>query len=455
MSKKLFGTDGVRGIANVHPMTTEMAMQIGRAAAYIFKHEDRRSRIVIGKDTRLSGYMIENALAAGICSMGVDVLLVGPLPTPGIAFITASMRADAGVVISASHNPYQDNGIKFFARDGFKLPDALEMRIEELVDSDHIDSLRPTAEAVGKAYRVDDAAGRYIVHLKNTFPRELDLAGLKIVLDCAHGAAYRVAPAVLEELGADVVAIGVKPDGTNINAGCGSTYPEVMAAAVREHGANLGIALDGDADRCIFVDENGNEVDGDHIMAICGIDLIRKGRLPHNTVVATVMSNMGLDIALRGAGGTVVKTAVGDRYVVEEMRRGGFLFGGEQSGHMIFLDHNTTGDGILSALQVLAIMQRRSKRLSELALVMDSLPQVLVNVRLTQKCDINEIPEIAKLIRDVEEKLKGEGRVLIRWSGTEPLLRIMLEGTDEGDIRCWANEIASAVSAALGGEARG
>ena len=257
MTKQLFGTDGVRGIANMHPMTTEMAMQLGRAAAYVFKHDDRRSRIVIGKDTRLSGYMIENALAAGICSMGVDVLLVGPLPTPGIAFLTASMRADAGVVISASHNPYQDNGIKFFARDGFKLPDEVELQIEDLIFSDRIDSLRPTAEAVGKAFRVDDAIGRYIVFLKNTFPRELDLTGLKIVLDCAHGAAYRVAPAVLEELGAEVFTYGVKPNGTNINDGCGSTHPEVISAAVREHGADLGIALDGDADRCIFVDEHG------------------------------------------------------------------------------------------------------------------------------------------------------------------------------------------------------
>ena len=434
----------------MHPMTTEMAMQLGRAAAYVFKHDDRRSRIVIGKDTRLSGYMIENALAAGICSMGVDVLLVGPLPTPGIAFITASMRADAGVVISASHNPYQDNGIKFFARDGFKLPDELELQIEDLIFSDRIDSLRPTADDVGKAFRVDDAIGRYIVFLKNTFPRELDLTGMKIVLDCAHGAAYRVAPAVLEELGAEVLAYGIKPDGTNINAGCGSTHPEVISAAVREHGADLGIALDGDADRCIFVDEHGNEVDGDHIMAICGIDMIQRNALPQKTVVGTVMSNLGLDIALRKAGGRVVKTDVGDRYVVEEMRRGGYLFGGEQSGHMIFFDHNTTGDGMISALQVLAIMQKTGKSLAELASVMTALPQVLVNVRVCERRAINEMPEVCKLVENIESRLGDAGRVLIRYSGTEPLMRIMLEGQDQDEITAMANEIAQLVQRLIG-----
>jgi len=450
MTKKLFGTDGVRGIANKHPMTTEMAMQLGRAAAYVFKHDDRRSRIVIGKDTRLSGYMIENALAAGICSMGVDVLLVGPLPTPGIAFITASMRADAGVVISASHNPYQDNGIKFFARDGFKLPDDLELKIEDLFFSERIDSLRPTAEEVGKAFRVDDAIGRYIVFLKNTFPRELDLTGLKIVLDCAHGAAYRVAPAVLEELGAQVFAYGVKPDGTNINAGCGSTHPEVISKAVLEHGADLGIALDGDADRCIFVDEQGREVDGDHIMAICGIEMLKCDTLSQKTVVATVMSNMGLDIALRNAGGRIIKTDVGDRYVVEEMRRNGYCFGGEQSGHMIFLEHNTTGDGIISALQVLAIMQKSGKCLSELASVMRPLPQILVNVRVRQRLPLEQLPDVQRLIEDVERRLSDTGRVLIRYSGTEPLMRIMLEGQDQDEITGMANQIAELVKISIG-----
>jgi phosphoglucosamine mutase len=450
--KKLFGTDGVRGVANVYPMTSEMAMEIGRAAAYIFKNGHKRHRIVIGKDTRLSGYMIENALAAGICSMGVDVLLVGPLPTPGIANITSSMRADAGVVISASHNPFQDNGIKFFSRDGYKLPDEMELRMEELIFTKKIDSLRPTATEVGKAFRIDDAVGRYVVFLKSTFPKDLDLTGMKIVLDCANGAAYKVAPAVLEELGAEVIALGVKPNGTNINAGFGSLHPEVISEAVKEHRADLGIALDGDADRVIFVDEFGGEVDGDHIMAICATDMLEQKKLRKNTLVATVMSNMGLDIAVKRAGGKVVKTAVGDRYVVEEMLRKGYNLGGEQSGHMIFLDHNTTGDGVLSALQVLAIMRRRTRTLSELAEVMIPLPQVLVNVRVAEKRDIMTIPEVAGLIRNIEQQLKDTGRILIRYSGTEPLLRIMLEGPDKHQIAGWAKEIADLAEKKIGGK---
>ena len=450
--KKLFGTDGVRGVANVYPMTSEMAMQIGRAAAYIFKNGHKRHRIVIGKDTRLSGYMIENALAAGICSMGVDVLLVGPLPTPGIANITSSMRADAGVVISASHNPFQDNGIKFFSRDGFKLPDEMELRIEELIFSKKIDSLRPIATEVGKAFRIDDAAGRYVVFLKSTFPKDLDLAGMKIVLDCANGAGYKIAPAVLEELGAEVFAVGVKPNGTNINAGCGSLHPEVISEAVKEHRADLGIALDGDADRVIFVDEFGNEVDGDHIMAICATDMMKQKKLRKNTLVTTVMSNMGLDIAVRKAGGKVVKTAVGDRYVVEEMLRGGYNLGGEQSGHMIFRDFNTTGDGMLSALQVLAIMRRHNRTLSELAQVMIPLPQVLVNVRVAEKIDIMTIPEVARLIKEIEQSLNDTGRILIRYSGTEPLLRIMLEGQDKYQIAGWAKNIADLIENRKGGK---
>ncbi|HEX9874640.1 MAG TPA: phosphoglucosamine mutase [Deferrimonas sp.] len=455
MKKKLFGTDGVRGVANIYPMTSEMAMQLGRAAGYIFKQGNRRHRIVIGKDTRLSGYMIENALAAGICSMGVDVLLVGPLPTPGIAFITSSMRADAGVVISASHNAYQDNGIKFFSADGFKLPDEMELRIEDLIFSKKIDSLRPTAAEVGKAFRIDDARGRYIVFLKNAFPRDLDLKGLKIVLDCANGAAYKVAPAVLEELGAEVIPLGVSPNGTNINAGCGSLHPGIIAEAVREHRAHLGMALDGDADRVIFVDEFGHEVDGDHIMAICATEMLKEKKLAKNTLVATVMSNLGLDIALRQAGGKVVKTAVGDRYVVEEMLRHGYNLGGEQSGHMIFLDHNTTGDGMISALQVLAIMQRTGKPLSELAEVMIALPQVLLNVRMEERREINDLPEVQKMIRAAEQKLGETGRVLIRYSGTEPLLRIMLEGQDKYQITELAHEIGAAIEKHLGGKKEG
>lgn len=449
--KKLFGTDGVRGVANVYPMTTEMAMQLGRAAAYIFKDgSKRRHRIVIGKDTRLSGYMLENALVAGICSMGVDVLQVGPLPTPGIANITSSMRADAGVVISASHNAFQDNGIKFFSADGFKLPDELELKIEKLIDSKKIDALRPTATEVGKAYRIEDAAGRYIVFLKNTFPQEMDLSGLKIVLDCANGAAYKVAPAVFEELGAEVVRYGVSPNGTNINAGCGSTCPSVISEAVKLHRADIGIALDGDADRVIVCDEFGNEVDGDHIMAICASDMLKRKLLKKKTLVATVMSNMGLDIALRKCGGKIIKTDVGDRYVVEAMRAGGYNLGGEQSGHMIFLDYNTTGDGVLSALQLLAVMRREEKTLSELAEIMIPLPQVLCNTRVREKVDIYAIGDVAAKIKDVEAKLANEGRVLIRYSGTEPLLRVMIEGQDKYEITSWANEICELVKKHIG-----
>lgn len=449
--EKLFGTDGVRGVANIQPMTVETAMNIGKAAAYIFKStHKRRHRIIIGKDTRLSGYMLESALVAGICSMGVDVLQVGPLPTPGIANITRTMRADAGVVISASHNPFQDNGIKIFSADGFKLPDELENKIEELLKNGQLDQMRPTAYEVGKAYRIVDAQGRYIVSLKNTFPANMDLSGMKIVLDCANGAAYKVAPAVFEELGAEVIPLGVKPNGTNINAEFGSLYPEVISNAVKANNADIGIALDGDADRVIVCDEHGNEVNGDQIMAICALEMLSINRLYKNTLVTTVMSNMGLDIAMRKAGVNVVKTVVGDRYVVEEMRKSGYNLGGEQSGHLIFLDCSTTGDGVLAALQLLAIMQRQQKPLSELATVMTALPQILVNVRVKQRTDIMQIPAIAQLIGDVEQRLGNNGRVLIRYSGTEPLLRIMLEGTDHGDISAWANEIADLVKQELG-----
>jgi len=451
MKKRLFGTDGVRGVANIYPMTAEMAMQLGRAVGYVFKNGTRRHHILIGKDTRLSGYMIENALVAGICSMGVDAKLVGPLPTPGIAFLTQSMRADAGVVISASHNNFQDNGIKFFSADGFKLPDEKEMEIEDLIFSNKIDSLRPTAKEVGKAWRIDDACGRYIVFLKNAFPKDLELTGLRIVLDCANGAAYKVAPAVLEELGAEVITLGVSPNGTNINKQCGSLYPGLTAKAVREYRADVGICLDGDADRVLFVDERGTVVDGDFIMALCATHMLKKGVLAKKTVVATVMSNMGLEIALRQAGGKLVRTAVGDRYVVEKMRAEGYNFGGEQSGHMIFLDHNTTGDGTLSALQVLAVMQRSGRRLSELAKVMTAMPQILLNVRVEKKRDVNDVDEVKKAIEAAEAKLGDKGRVLIRYSGTEPLLRVMLEGEDEHLVTEQAHCIVNAVENTMGG----
>jgi phosphoglucosamine mutase len=431
-------------------MTTEIAMQIGRAAAYIVKsNEQRRHKIVIGKDTRLSGYMIENALASGICSMGVDVLLVGPLPTPGIAFITTNMRADAGMVISASHNPFQDNGIKIFSGDGFKLPDEVESRIESLIFSNGIDSLRPTAQDVGKAFRIDDAKGRYIVFLKHTFPQKLTLDGLRIVLDCANGAAYRCAPQVFEELGASVHLLGVEPDGENINRNCGSLQPEVAAEKVRAVGADLGLALDGDADRVIFIDHQGRIVDGDHILAICARDLKHRERLDKDTVVATVMSNMGLEVALKGMDLNLVRTAVGDRYVVEAMRQEGYNFGGEQSGHTIFLDYNTTGDGILTALQVLAVMKREGRPLADLAGIMETFPQVLINVTVGRRVALNTIPAVETQQRKVEQTLGDKGRLLVRFSGTEPVVRVMIEGENQDLIQTLAEETADCIAGAL------
>ncbi|MGD8987789.1 MAG: phosphoglucosamine mutase, partial [Syntrophobacterales bacterium] len=446
---RIFGTDGVRGVANVYPMTTEMAMQLGRGAAYVFRNAKRRHKIVIGKDTRLSGYMIENAIASGICSMGVDVLLVGPLPTPGIAFITSSMRADAGVVISASHNPFQDNGIKFFSQDGFKLADEIEESIEDLIFSNDIEHLRPTAEEVGKAFRVDDAVGRYVVFLKNTFSRDLTLDGIKIAVDCANGASYKVAPAVFEELGADLVLTGVEPNGYNINDDCGSLYPQVVAELVRESGANLGIAFDGDADRVICVDEKGAVVDGDQLMAIFASRMLKEKRLNHSTLVTTVMSNMGLEVTLKSLGGKLERTAVGDRYVVERMLSGGFNLGGEQSGHIIFLDHNTTGDGILSALQLIEVMLVEGKTLSELAALMDRYPQHLVNVRIKERKSLDAFPEIAHTAKKVEAKLGSRGRLLIRPSGTEPLIRVMVEGKDEKLVVELAEETAATIERAM------
>jgi phosphoglucosamine mutase len=455
--RRLFGTDGVRGVANVHPMTAEMALQLGRALAYIVRNGPHRHRIVVGKDTRLSGYMLEQAIASGISSMGVDVMLSGPLPTPGIAFLTESMRADAGVVISASHNPYQDNGIKFFSRDGFKLPDDMELRIEQLVldaeDGVGIEdfrALRPTATRIGKAKRIDDAIGRYVVFLKSLFPKDLTLDGLTVVVDCAHGAAYHVAPAVFEELGAKVIPLGVRPDGTNINDECGAVHPEGMARAIQKHRADLGLALDGDADRVILADEKGRIVDGDAIMAIVGRDLVRRGTLAKRTVVATVMSNLGLERALAGVRGRVVRTVVGDRYVVEEMRRSGYNFGGEQSGHLIFLDHVTTGDGVAAALNVLAVMQRERRPLSDLARCFEPVPQALVNVVVREKCPFSDLPEVGKAIDSVERALGPDGRVLVRFSGTENKVRVLVEGPDAKRIRAQADLIAGEIRKAIG-----
>ena len=448
--RKLFGTDGVRGVANLDPMTSEMAMQLGRAAAHLFMRRAGRHQIVIGKDTRISGYMLESALTSGICSMGVDVLLVGPMPTPAIAFLTRSLRADAGVMISASHNPYQDNGIKFFSNDGFKLPDEMEARIEELIVSNGIAHLRPTADAIGKAYRIDDAEGRYIEFVKRSLPKTMDFKGLKVVVDCANGAAYKVAPKVLRELGATVDVIGDKPNGMNINAGCGAVHPELLQQAVREREAHLGVALDGDADRAIFVCEQGRVLDGDPIMAMLALDLHRQGQLAKQTVVGTVMSNFGLERAMTKAGITLVRTAVGDRYLLERMSADGYNFGGEQSGHFIFLDHNTTGDGLLSALQVLSLMKRTDKSLLELARAMTAVPQVLLNVKVAKKPALDTVPELQQAIRDSEQRLNGSGRVLVRYSGTEPLLRVMVEGERDDQIRDVANRLVAVVKAHIG-----
>jgi phosphoglucosamine mutase len=448
--RRLFGTDGVRGIANVEPMTSETALRLGRALAYVSKRSPRRHKILIGKDTRLSGYMLETAMASGICSMGVDVLLVGPLPTPGIAFLTRSLRADAGVVISASHNPFQDNGIKLFSGAGFKLPDDLELEIEQLVLSDSIDALRPTATEIGKAFRIDDANGRYNVFAKGCFPRNLTLDGLTLCIDCGHGAGYKVAPEVLQELGAKVVAIGVEPDGENINRNSGALHPENLAKAVRAHRAHAGIALDGDADRCILVDEHGDVVDGDEVMALLAAQLHGRGELSQGTLVTTVMSNLGLHVAMRDRQIKVATTPVGDRYVVEEMVKSGYNLGGEQSGHVVFLDHNTTGDGLITALSVLAIMVEQGKPLSQLRKVMQRFPQVLVNLRVASKPAVDTIPAVAAAITKAERALGDRGRGLVRYSGTEPLLRVMIEGEREALIRDMAESIADAARAAIG-----
>lgn len=447
--RKLFGTDGIRGMANIHPMTVEVAMKAGRAVAYLFREEKKKGhhRVLIGKDTRLSCYMLENAITAGVCSMGVDVLLVGPMPTPAISFLTGSMRADAGIVISASHNPYHDNGIKLFSRDGFKLPDHQEARIEELMESETLAEHQPTGKDVGKAFRIDDARGRYIVFLKHTFPKELSLDGLKIVLDCANGATYGVAPLVFEELGADVIKTGVSPNGININDGCGALYPDALKDNVLKHEADMGVALDGDGDRLIVVDEKGSTVDGDHIMAICAKYMIENRTLNYNTVVATVMSNMGLDIALQNLGGRLVRTKVGDRYVVEAMREKGYNFGGEQSGHLVFLDYITTGDGILAALQLLTVMQRTRRPLSELQGVMENFPQILVNVEVAERKKVNEIEGLSAIIEDYERSFAGKGRILVRPSGTEPLLRVMVEGENDDRINHVASELADFIMA--------
>jgi phosphoglucosamine mutase len=443
--RKLFGTDGIRGLANSEPMIPELALRLGRAIAWVAREQSGSApRVVIGKDTRLSGYMLETALASGICAMGGTVLLSGPMPTPAVANLTHSMRADAGVVISASHNPFQDNGIKLFGPDGFKLPDPQEAAIEALLGDERLDRHGSTGELVGRAERIADASGRYIVYAKNTFPKDLTLRGLRIVVDAAHGAAYRVAPQVFSELGAQVFSLGCKPNGTNINKGCGALHPEHMAKEVLRRNAHIGVALDGDADRLIVVDEAGEVVDGDILMALCATRMLTEQRLPQRTVVATVMSNMGLEIALSEAGGKLSRTPVGDRYVVEEMRRSGSIFGGEQSGHLIFLEHTTTGDGVVAALQVLAIMVREERPLSELRRVMTRMPQVLESVQLPARKPLEEMPQLAREIERAERALGKRGRVLVRWSGTEPKLRVMVEGPDPDQLALMVSSMTEA-----------
>jgi phosphoglucosamine mutase len=445
-TRKLFGTDGVRGLANVHPMTPEVALQLGRAVTLVAgRSKTHAPRVLVGKDTRLSGYMIETALAAGICSMGGRVLLCGPIPTPAVAHLTTNMRADAGIVISASHNPYADNGIKVFGGDGFKLPDEAEAEMEALMQDPRLLNHCKTGRDVGRAFKLEDARGRYVVFAKNTFPKDLSLDGVHVVVDCAHGAAYKVAPAVFQELGARVTALGVKPNGVNINRGVGALHPENVRHDVVKRGASIGIALDGDADRVIVVDEKGNVVDGDAVMAMCAARMIRDKELRTATVVATVMSNIGLERALARNGAKLIRTPVGDRYVVEAMRAGGHNLGGEQSGHLVFLDHASTGDGVIGALQVLALMMRTGRPLSELSReAMERVPQVLENVTLPARKPIEDMTTLRLATKAVESTLGDEGRVLVRWSGTEPKLRIMIEGPDESQLRVWARDLADA-----------
>ena len=444
--RALFGTDGIRGVANEHPMTPELALQLGRAVTFVAgRGKSHVPRILIGKDTRLSGYMLEQAMAGGVCAAGGRVMLCGPMPTPAVAHLTVSMRADAGIVISASHNPYQDNGIKVFGADGFKLPDELESEIEHLMGNDQLLGRRATGPAIGRAEKLEDARGRYVVFLKQTFPRDLSLDGVRVVVDAGHGAAYRVAPLVLQELGAVVTAVGVRPNGVNINKDSGALHPDNVRAEVVKRGAAIGIALDGDADRVIVVDELGHIVDGDQVLAMCAARMASEGTLRKNTVVATVMSNLGLELALARAGGKLVRTQVGDRYVVEAMRAGGYNLGGEQSGHLVFLDHASTGDGMLAALQVLSLMLRTGRPLSELAqTAMQRVPQVLENVTLPTRRPLEEMRRLAAMTAKIAKALGDDGRVLVRWSGTEPKLRIMLEGPREDSIRTWAKELADA-----------
>ena len=456
-NKKIFGTDGVRGTANIEPVTAETALKLGRAAGHVFKNLEAQSRghgkhkIVIGKDTRLSGYMLENAISSGILSMGVDVLFIGPLPTPGVAYVTRSLRADAGIVITASHNPYDDNGIKFFRADGYKLDDTIERRIEELVFGGEIENIRPDATEIGKAVRIDDALGRYIEYAKASIPRGLTLDGIRVVVDCAHGAAYKSTPCVLRELGAEVIVHGNQPDGTNINRDCGSMHPGFLCQKVREMRADIGIAHDGDADRVLLCDEAGSMIDGDDIMAIASLEMLSQGTLEEKTLVATVMSNAGLDAVIREAGGSVVRTGVGDKNVIDEMLRHGYSFGGEQSGHLIFREYSTTGDGLVAALQILRTMKNRQQPLSKLAKCWTRFPQLVTNVKVREKVPFDQLDGVLKLVADAEAAVKPDGgRVLLRYSGTESKARLLIEGRQMLVLEHWSKQICETLRRHLG-----
>lgn len=441
---KLFGTDGVRGKANKYPITAGIAMKLGKAAALVLKNGKKKPLFLIGKDTRLSGYMLENALTAGLTSMGANVLLVGPMPTPAVSHLIRSFAADAGIMISASHNPYSDNGIKFFDDKGHKLPDETEEKIEKLVlennlNTDHINSID-----IGRAHRIDDAAGRYIEFAKGSI-KNTSLKGLKVVLDCANGAAYKVAPLILRELGADVIVLNNNPDGNNINLDCGSLYPEITRAAVLGHHADVGISLDGDADRIVMIDEKGNILDGDYIVAIAAINLIKKNKLQNNTVVVTHYTNLAFDELIKKHNGNVVRVQNGDRYVIEEMLKNNYVLGGEYTGHIIFSEHNPTGDGTISGLQILKILKETGKSLSELAGVLKKYPQIVVNIKVKDKIPLEKLDNVQKAIKNAEKVLGENGRHLIRYSGTENVCRVMIEGPNEDLIKKLANEIASEI----------
>ncbi len=445
MAKRLFGTDGIRGLANVHPMTAEMALKVGRATGSIFQDEDRQHTMLIGKDTRRSCYMLENALTGGLCSVGIRVLLTGPLPTPGVSYIMRSLRCDGAIMISASHNSYADNGIKIFGRDGFKIADEVEDEIARLIASGEVDKWRPTGEKVGTARRIDDAVGRYIEFVKASFPKGMRLDGLRIVVDCANGATYKAGPYTLAELGADVVPLGDRPNGMNINDGVGSVFPEEMRAAVIKEKADVGISFDGDGDRVVMADENGRLLEGNALLALLGVDRIEQGALPGNTLVTTIMANGGLDKALRPLGGKVIRTNVGDRYVVEAMREHGAAIGGESSGHIILLDHNTTGDALIAALQVLAILVRKDQPLSALASVYRELPESHTKVSI----DGGKTPDAGALnaiVEEAEAELNGAGRVVIRPSGTEPIVRVMVQHEELRKAESMARDLAKQVS---------